>query len=110
MIKKTIPRSTNKEIITAIKVSIAKSFWYINVVRVVDASIKLKITIKIVEIITPASHTQLFILNVSYEKIKNITPKISNAVVKKNSSKNNIALQFLGKAAVERISIESCKE
>ena len=64
-----------------------------NVVSVIDPNIKLKITINIVEIITPAFQAHAFPLNVSYEKIRNMQPKISNAVVRKNVPKNNIAFK-----------------
>ena len=110
VIKKIIPISTNKESITATNVCIPNWFWYISAVRVVDASIKLKITIKIVEIIIPAFHTQLFTLNVSYEKITNIPPKISNDVVRKNVSKNSIVIHSLGIISDGRIDIVSSKE
>jgi hypothetical protein len=65
VIEKIIPRSTKKAIITVISVGIEKLSMNINAVIINEASIKLKITMNMVEIIIPAFHTHLFLLNVS---------------------------------------------
>ena len=90
VIEKTMPKSTKKAIMTVISVGIEKLSININAVIISADSMKLKITMKIVEIIIPAFHTHFFILNVSYAKIKNILPKTNITIVRKKVPKNNI--------------------
>jgi len=88
--KKIIPRSTRTVIMPSIRAGTVKSFGNNKVEIMSDASKKLKITRNIVEIITPAFHTQDFPLYVSYENIRKRLPKTSSVVVSVKVIKNII--------------------
>jgi len=110
VIRNIIPKSIRNEIILASSVWIVKLSLNCRAVSIIDASIKLKITMKIVDIIIPAFHAHAFPLNVSTEKISKILPKIKKAIVIKTIPKNNIASQLVVTYSFDVIYIKSSRE